>query len=167
MDYPIHLLRLVVKGSQFSVYALVRDGRSKALEFLEWVDEADNGHTQRADKAIAEPERRIKARYMLHIRSYADTNQLKFKHGHPMDPKKPPGDQAKGLFGFKDNQSQTRLLAFNSKFGRVLSHGFGEKKEDEFPVTEIKRADAERNWFEGQLATWAAAVAKANQGGKR
>lgn len=167
MDYPTHLLRLVWKGAHFTVYALVRDGGCKALDFLDTIDGPRDDAAQQNDDDKPKVERRIKARYLQHIRSYADSSQLKHKHGHPMDPKKPPGDAAKGLFGFKDIPSQSRILAFNSKFGRVLSHGFGEKKEDEFPVTEIKRADAERKWFEEQCAAWEAKVAKTNQGGRR
>lgn len=135
-----------------SIFALCRGGRIKAVEFLGDLDD------------------RVRKRYEVHMDVYAKTQRLKGKYGHQMDPEKPPGIAARGLYAFKDNQSKTRILAFKSKVGWVLTHGFKDKKEDEFPPTEILRADEDRKWFKQYEDAAVAAQEKtqvANREGKK
>jgi hypothetical protein len=102
---------------------------------------------------------------------FANGQLLKWKHGHLMSEDKAPGRAAKGQYGFKDNPSQTRFLAFQSKIGWIIALGFGEKKEDDFPPIQITRADDARKWFK-QFEDAAVAAAEkdnpiANRGGSR
>lgn len=135
------------------IFALCRDGRCLAWDFLEGL------------------EARVRANFMQRMRVVADGQLLRRKFGHVMDDDKPPGKPAKGLFGFKDIPSQSRIMAFQTKIGGwILTHGFGEKKEDEFPSIEILRADEARKWFKPYEDAAVAAYEKseaANREGRR
>jgi hypothetical protein len=134
------LVRLVVpRGTKLAVFALVRANACKATDFLDTVDGAGPP--------------RVKARYLRLFQKLANGAALDAKtEGHPLDPKKPPGEKAKGIFEFKDIKSKTRMFAFQAQIGYVVTHGMIGKKEDKLPTVEVERADSDRRWYEEQLA---------------